>query len=435
MVRSDHHVSTRLVRPDGSVATLGGLDVTETVHNPFNGPVEIPHLSRLSPDGRWLATYDLRSSRVRLLDARHSQRLIADVTIEGTSGQLTAFRWLGDGSGFAIATNRGLWLARLNPMSAARLPASVTAVEVKNAAQQPIPAIDTRMVEDGFIAQAHGTVYFVRPTAKPQVFDLKPAGARVLRANVRTDHRIVAHVRYDARPNEARVPDELWTLDTSGAGAPHRTGRRSCNDGGTVCDVFNWTQGAQFLGYALANGRIVLEDPAHPADPQYEKVVYVDLQHRWDRVHTLWASPIDHRVVAATGRKLQVWDAQGQPMYAFTVPVGSAIRTASFVPGKNDLVVTLNDALVRLDAKGRQVSRIALADKACGRLVCAHADAPGASHFADDGFALPDGSVAVQVVMVSSEHIPGSRGEGRVRPLPKKIVPQRKAQARQQTAW
>ena len=355
-------------------------------------PVEVPHLHRVSPDGRWLASFDpagkLALRRVDVAAPQDAARTRA-IRVDGVSGEVRTLRWSADGTGLIFQTAKGLFAA--TPADDAT---RTTARAIFLAASHSLTQIDDfRILPNGLIVRGNQRLFFVG-SATSSTQDLTPAGYRVMAANVRSEGRIVMVVT----PSEASINSgQLWTLAPSGDGfsVVHQL---PCH---TNCLVRNWAPGSALLTFSATSGRVTGEVEVEVDGRSTLTDAAVDKDGSRSPVHSLWADDETGRVLAATRSTVSVFDTRLKRQWAWQ-PDSGAIRTARFAPGGAAVIVTTADDILRVE---QGVSRSLLTAAMHKRLNTGRQSA-----FLDDAALHPDGSLSFAVVDQTTRR-------DRVRPL------------------
>lgn len=424
-VRSDFKVSLKLKDANGQVHDLGSYDAETTAAEGEQQSRPVPHLQRLSPDQRWLASFDADQMRLdlRAVDtSRAGERGAIDkpllVNINGVAGTVHQFRWLKSINGFSISTDKNLYILPFDPDAGER---SVQAQPVFDPEQIGAFAIaDTRILPDGMLVRTRefvngdpywyrGEVYWVRlgDGTVQDLVPLVPDHLTAVAANVRSNGRIVLALAvhdYDRAESQGQGDlSELWTVETDPVEPPTVTEKRACAD--ESCNVGNWAPGTDRLTYALEwDDKIIIEGSSPDDD---------DIELQWSEenyasTHTLWQNADQTRVLAATLEGLQLWDANGTALWDWTPKSKEHIHSAHF-EDDGSIVVAAGTKLYRLtEGKAKRVLRTR--GKYKPRRTAGDGEGYDAwgettkDSFVDDAITLPGGAVAFSVVDVEESY-------------------------------
>ena len=351
--------------------------------------VSVPHLQRVDPANRWLATLLGDSGRLLLHDLSGS-RLQHDQTIRELSGRVRAFRWLADGTGLVVQTHRNVFVVPITFGTGSGAPGVHAAQAVFS--ESPGRIQDHRILSaDDFIVRAANRLFYVRATQPDHVHELTPKNAQVPEANLRSGGRIVMVVR------RSDAKDELWTLETSPVTPPRIREQRPCEGS---CNIVNWSPGSEHLTYALADGQIVIEVPAPPGGPVVTR--QVSLAPSTERhVKVLWTNSSGDRVLAASETSLAVWNERGEALWNWS-PSGtrSKIRAAHFEGDGRTILLTLTDRVLRL-REGQPEAEEVLSTASLGH-------GSRAVSF-DEVIALPQGQFALTLIRPARRRLANRR--------------------------
>ncbi len=203
----------------------------------------VPHLQRLSPDGRALASYDADRGVMRLRAADGPSRALREFEIADMPGHILQFRWAARGDALLMMTTAGLYR-----VSTAGDDPRVVAQELFSGSEHML--LELRATEGGVLLHAqprrvkqrgvwliapsdagHATTRLTSPSRDAQSFTVLPSGQVVVELAGR-----------------AGAGDELETFAFEG-GRPRLVHARPCVDGGD-CTIINWSAGASSYAYA-----------------------------------------------------------------------------------------------------------------------------------------------------------------------------------------
>lgn len=418
-VRSDFKVTLKLRDAHGKVRTIGSYDAEHVATEGDEGAHPIPHLQRVSPDGRWLASLDADRMRLdlRALDTDRPRRLVA---IEGVEGTVRQFRYLEATAGFVLMTDANVYLlpfdADAQPEAAAPEPAIVAEPVFDPAHTTDMSFMDTRILPDGLIAHVRehvdgdphwyrGDVYWVRlgDDTVQDLVSLVPRHLSATGANVRSEGRIVVALNvhdYDVaeRMGQGEL-SELWTIQTPADDVPRVSAVTPCAD--DYCNVINWTPRTKRLTYAFAWSEVVREGASPDAEPIRLNMELDD--GSGGRMHTLWADANEEHLLGANLDGIQVWTAEGKAVWQWQHPRGYAVHFADFEPD-GSVLVAAGTQLWRVDQhEAKRLVRTRGKYKAHRNGSDDMYDEEGwgtgsKQSFIDDAIALPDGSIAYSVV-------------------------------------
>ncbi len=350
---------------------------------------------RVSPDGKILASYDVKKSRLRLTRLRPTRT--TTLPLAKMTGAPLTFRWLKDGKRLVFATTHNVWVVKLN-----RDRTSVTKTKRLFKRTRTARISGVRAVEGGFILRtatfhvkqkdpslAPSRVYFIPTNRWATKVDLVPSDAQVISATALSRGRVVVALR-----PKGRKTAEIWTLQLRGAKRPTVASRQACKT--SHCGVTNWVPQAEKLAYAVTGGTIIWERAGSTSGSNNVHRFKMPFS-RWQPVHSLWTNTTESRLLAANLKGLVIWDESGKVVTRFRPKKGS-VRSAHFTrDGKGVLVATEREVLTLRD--GKVVSRWLLRK---GPQIASEV-------FLDDVKPLASGGIAYQVVRVNRRRIGGRR--------------------------
>ena len=379
-----------MAAPDASLQTLGTYrQKRDRMDSADPVSMALPHLIRRSDDGR-LAAWDEESHSVVLWSARGAQK----VRVSRIKGQVHKMRWLAGDVGVALTTETQLYLVGL-PKT--RLPRRVKAQAVF--AQGQLQRIGGfRTVPGGVVITAAGggespapflTVAWHDASGKftSETTVVLPDYADKMTTFGR--HKIAAYMpRVPLMSGDPDGPSEprIWIFD---AATPNAAPRLE-HERSAPSDLSTWSPGASKLTFLTADAAVVIGDRKWAAS---------DNLALWQRPD-FWLNVAEDRVVLADDARLEVRDADGTRLWAWTAPSGERIASVVFdVDNRSVLVasgltirrITDGKATVVLVETPRWVDRTAKKrtknPRTWGR-------APGPRSLVDGLVALPGGGVA-----------------------------------------
>lgn len=387
-------VTYHLIDADGALHTTGefgrydvDLDLEE---------ITIPHLHRVSRDGKWLASFDIERKRlvVRNVGGDASGAPMR-MWVRKLRGTIDRFRWLDDGSGFVFLTSRRLYLVR---PKFERGQKQVRAIPFFSKGKRPKwerRITEFRVLPGAIIAQTRQQLYYITTGQERVVHDLTPDKMTVRSASVRSGGRIAMSLV----PYGSMSVSEIWTLQPPPPGVPVEPSGDSTSEPAarpTVvdktsckgCATENWAPGSTRLttgGRGFIYREVVQEDGSiHlktlPRSRDFRSVV------------SLWANTADDRILAADVRKLSLWNQHGDFLWQWK-PAKGIIYSARFAPNGEDVVVTGSYGIYLLRA-GKVVSEL-ISREVMAKLPSKE---EGERYF-DGAILLADGSLAFAVVL------------------------------------
>jgi hypothetical protein len=374
----------------------------------------VPHLHRVSPDGRWLASYDADDARVFLTPiAEGMSRASRTLKLTGVMGQVRQFRWLESDSLLAIATDSDVFLA---PIPSALLQGG-DEVEVEVEADSVFSfeggkdggrqIIDLRLAPGGFFVRvgAEGDfhwfrqqVYFARVSdgTLQELDPLVPDGLTAQSASLAFDGELAITLEYwdDERFGEGPGPlvdegGEVWRFALSEEGEPQRVGRLACPE--DYCQMSNWAPNSSPLVAVHGYGEIAVFDK-----DSSERPPTFDFDADGAAIDSLWAWP-EGGWVAADGEFVRSFDDEGTLLWSWSAPRDKPIHGVHLDEGGQTVMVTAGLDVYRVRAgKGRRLLRSRGAHAESGQ---DRDDWGGMSEsFVDQALALPGGAIAYTVV-------------------------------------
>jgi hypothetical protein len=424
-VRSDFKVTLKLRDANGKVHRIGTYDAEHVASEGDEGARPVPHLQRMSPDGRWLASLDADRMRLDLRAVDGSRegrpgtlRKPLLVELKGIEGTVRQFRFLEAMSGFVLITESNLYLLPFDPDAQGdEAAAEIQAEPVFDPAKtENMDFLDTRILPEGVIAHVRehidgdpfwhrGDVYWIRiaDDTVQDLVSLVPDHLTATGANVRSQGRIVVALGvhdYDIAEQLGQGDlSELWTIETPADDIPNVSAVTQCaND---WCNVINWTPRTERLTYALDWSEVYREGATPDADPIAMTLSLGD--DYGGRMHTLWADAAEEHLLGANHDGVQVWTSEGEPLWQWQHPRNYAVNFADFEPDGSVLVAAGTQLWRIEEGRGKRLLRTRGKHRARRNGSDDVYDEEGwgtgaKQSFIDDAFALPDGSIAFSVV-------------------------------------
>jgi hypothetical protein len=422
-VRSDFDVSLVVRQPDGSLRSLGKHHgkTSHEEHGEETAARVVPHLHRVSPDGRWLASFDADDRAVYVAGigaerVSRGQRL----RIEGLDfepGELSQFRWFasdpfavdldgdasGDPGGFIFSTPSTIRWAPLADDSitqggTVRAEPVFTGVDARPKGERTIH--DTRVVPGGFMVRSSsgygGDVHFVRVSdgAIQEVSSLLPRGIGTSAANVALDGRIVvsAYAKHYEEMEQGILPlkaeHELWTYTVD---AHEARFERALDCPDEYCWITNWAPGSSPLVVAMEGAMIGVttdEGKTHSFE-------FAGDEGYWGSVHALWSH--GDTILAANDQAVRSFALDGEVRWTWEAPEDQEI-TGVHEDHDGSALVSVGRTLMRVtDGKAKRVLRVR--GRWGKREYDEGTDFGGYRHsFIDQALPLANGAIAYTVV-------------------------------------
>lgn len=418
-VRSDFKVSLKLKDTNGKVRTIGTYDSENVSPEGEEGLVSIPHLQRVSPDGRWLATFDADKMRLdlRALESTEDgEGSVGDrqlVKVAGLEGTIRQFRFLSSIEGFSISTSENLYILPYALDEGAR---TVEAQPVFDPEQMgEFDVVDTRILPDGMIARTReyidgdpywwrGDVHWIQidDDTVQDVASLVPRHLSATAANVRSKGRIVVALDVFDQDIAEKVGhgevSELWTFETSPAESPKITETTRCAH--DYCNIINWAPGTERLTYGYDWDRLAVAND----NGEFEDLTMEFTDGYGGNMHTLWTDDDESHILAATIDGVVLWDADGKEQWTWQHPRGYQVHSAHF-EDDGSVVVAAGTQLLRVE-NGLAKRLLRTRGKYKPRRYDPDSDIypewneTSKDSFIDDAIMLPGGAIAFAVVDV-----------------------------------
>ncbi len=381
-VRSDFRLALKVRDANGRTRTVGSFS-HET--DDYVSTSVVPHLQRVDPTGRWLASYDPDRRQIALDVVDGSAAKAHTIPIKGTLAAPHQFRWLDDGEGFVVSTEDQVYLLKVDPAQPGAHAEPVPLLA--NVSDHPLGVDDVRVMKDGLLVRIAERVP-VQVPPEPLEFelgqDLLFGDARVARslvwvgdnefyeapgqmygdqtpANQRgqllyialadgkptATHALVAPTRhvdgaiplsggrvaatvgpYNDEPWDYSTAEELWVATPSAKGWVVQS-REDCDD----CEATNWAPGAD--APIFAEWSDIRVDGPNP---------YTLTMPGGGSVNVLWADSDFDLVIATSSEELAVWEGQAL-RWSYQDPSDSLHSARSDPSGR--YLYTANDAEIR----------------------------------------------------------------------------------------
>jgi hypothetical protein len=370
----------------GKVVSVGSHEVVGNVRYRFRElSTEVPHVMRISPSGKSLATYDGEQVKIRVYDLGPSARFdnYRNLPVPDLGGPVKQLRWVDEGSAIALMSDRAVGVVTLDGSlnkSTATIPLRLT---------RPERILGIRSDESGFYIHTSRSpsayrprrqrVYYVPTGDWNKPIDVTPQGAKLEGLTTLDDSRLAMVVKNRSK-HEFRIvstkPGQVGKLLTT-----HACPTNSCR-------VQNWVPGASNLAVALGDGTLMwrLATPA--------PVVVKASAGRIRKIHSFWANPDQDLFLAADRRSVKVYADDGTLQWSWRSPAEDVV-TAHFSEDEKGVLVATQNALILVE-NGQEIKRLATLDASAPR------DAKGRDVrvFYDDVKPLGAGAVAWQEVRV-----------------------------------
>lgn len=334
----------------------------------------------MSPDGGSLASFDAASGRLHIRNLATGQvKTLGLTNLPG--GDVQTVRWSHDGH--SVLVHQGNQLSRVDLTSAS--PQHTTPLLEAEVIEKMGQIVDFRILDSGLIVRGNARLLYVRLDGRDiNVVDITPDKARVVGASTLSQGRIIMAVVHQGR---RRASSELITLTTAHGAQPIVVHQMPFKGG-----IMNWTPGSERIAYARTDGRIVLELPNHGGSARMTELVVDDTSASYSRVHTLWMSKDNTRLLAATPLHVRMWDATtGESLWK--INADDTIRSAHFEHGSNEVIVATNTRVRRITDGAFGVSLI---DGRAGRQL--NFEGGNGEKWLDDVLPLPGGGLAFALV-------------------------------------
>jgi hypothetical protein len=382
-VQADFDLTLNILTPEGDLIEAAVFSKKQVVPIYMARNIRVPHLHQKDPSGKWLATWNATAQSIEVRAVAELGKVVRRIPLLSLLGDVEHFRWLGDGSGWVVATPYSAWVVSKDEYAGVR----IRKIRVKGLTH----------FSDIRVTGAH--ILIATNNYRPELFlvdskdlsarQIKVAGASILSATVTGKGHIVAAIRPD-NAYRSKAPDEIvfWSPNDDLQIVDRRTCPRR------HCAVYNWTPGTQQLVYALDNNTIVLED-----EQGNTTLVKLDGSLGEKRINILWQNPKEDKVLAANDKHLAVWTLRGELRWKWASPANQAIRSAHF-DSDDSVIVTTGTQVLRLE-QGVVVEQ--LVDLGKGRVLRAE------GIMLEDAFPLHGGAVAFSTVKLHKQRNVHSR--------------------------
>jgi len=338
----------------GAFHAIGGLRGPEIEVSPDSFGV-VPHLNRMGPDGRWLATWDDLRKTVQLRDTEKGAGVESRrIRVTGLRGAVTHMRWLSDLSGVVFLTDKNLFVARFDVQGTDDGAWAHPVFGKRKDGTRP-EVLDVRMTPTGFVALTDAgydedaghqlrDAWFVHVAwnrvAPPRRFTPKTGRVRAL--SVRSSGRVVLAMA-GLKPSEdsdSDVTGALWTLRLDNHGHSRVIERRDCET--DDCDVTNWSPGTRRLVYTTADGAVVIVGRGDKQD------VVIDFGDFETPTHTLWLDKRERRLLLANREMVSMYDMAGNELWSWSPKNGDTIHSARFDLDNKTVLATAGRRALRV---------------------------------------------------------------------------------------
>jgi hypothetical protein len=401
-VRSDHHVSLKVLTEAGKVVTLGSHEVPGKSRFGYRSDsTAVPHVMRVSPSGKSLAAYDGAENEVRVYDLGPTANFVSyrRLSVPELGGPVKQLRWLAGGSAVALMSNQEVAVVGLNGEY------GESTVRVPLPLKRRDKIIGIRSNESGFYVHTSRSsfghrprgqrLYFVSTGAWAKPIELTPNDGTLEGLTTLDDSRLAMAIRKGFQT-------EFRIVSTK----PNAVGRllatQACPT--KACHVKNWVPGGSHLAIALSDGTLMWGTAAD------KRVVVKPRPGTVGETHSFWTNPTQDLFLAADRRSVKVYSHDGELRWTWKSPAADIV-TAHFSEDEKGVLVATENALILLEA-GQEVQRLAALKTSPEK------DAKGRDvhMFYDDVKPLGAGAVAWQEVRVfrtvtyPSGPSPGYRG-------------------------
>jgi hypothetical protein len=431
-VQSDLTLEGYITGDHGDVEKLTTYEVTGRHLHPEDA-THIPHIHRLGPREDALATFSPATGLVTLTSVGRPEGTLESartIRLEGLNGQVIRnLRWTQDGGQWVVQTDNNLYLARIPTVEAAPK-AVVTPVFVESGKVMRVD--DYRVHPHGVLVRvgwsrdpglSAGLYFFDLSGNTPKRHSFTQPKGGVSYATILAGGRIVRTVPSPQKMGRTWL-GAIETYNVTPGQAPVLVDTVECS--GHDCNVANWAPGADHLVLATHAGNILFENPdstdiSSPFIRRQLPLSPPGLLWGHEPIHTLWASPSNARVLAASKHSLSVFDRYGTVLWSWK-PDEGAIHSAHFDIREEAVLVGVNDRILRLQ-EGKPPEVIFVSPwnhkpSTASALKRSRRAGVRTRTFVDDVVPLRDGRVAFNWVTVkeTDEH----RGGSRYRPVKRK---------------